>query len=166
MAGISATDWILLTVLLASTVLGIWRGLVYEIMSVLGWVAAFVLAQWLAGDVAARLPMGGASGAVRYAAGFVLVFVAAAFAGGLLAWLVRRLVEAMGLRPVDRVLGAVFGLVRGAVLLLALAVVVGMTPLRDGAWWRESVGAGLLATLIQGLQPAMPGVFGTDGPGG
>ena len=67
---------------------------------------------------------------MRYAAGFVVVFIAVVFAGGLLAWLIKKLVEAVGLRPVDRALGAVFGLVRGAVLLLALAVVVNMTPLQ------------------------------------
>ena len=41
-------DWILLAVLLASLLLGAWRGLVYELMSMLGWIAAFVLAQWWA----------------------------------------------------------------------------------------------------------------------
>ena len=51
-------------------------------------------------------------------------------AAALLAWLIKKLVEAVGLRPIDRVLGAVFGLVRGAVLLLALAVVINMSPLK------------------------------------
>lgn len=156
----AATDWILLAVLLASLVLGAWRGLVYELMSVLGWVAAFVLAQWLAPDVAGWLPMSGAAEPVRYAAGFVVVFVAAAFAGGLLAWLTRKLVEAMGLRPVDRTLGAAFGLLRGLVLLLALAVVVGMTPLQASAWWQESQGALVLGAALQGLKPVLPAEFG------
>ena len=82
----AALDWIFVAVLLASLVLGAWRGLVYEVLSVMSWIAAFVLAQWLAPDVAARLPMGSASEPVRYAAGFVVVLVAAAFAGGLIAW--------------------------------------------------------------------------------
>jgi steroid 5-alpha reductase family enzyme len=56
---------------------------------------------------------------VRYAAGFAVVFILAVFAGGLVAWGTSKLVEAVGLRPVDRVLGAAFGLVRGVVLLLA-----------------------------------------------
>lgn len=158
--GVSATDWILLMVLAASLVLGAWRGLVYEMVSVLGWVAAFVLAQWFAPDVAARVPMGGASEPVRHAVAFVLVFVLTAFAGGLLAWLTRKLVEAIGLRPVDRALGAAFGLVRGVVILLAVALVVGMTPLRTSPWWQESAGAGILAALLKGLKPALPAAFG------
>ena len=53
----STTDWILLALLAASMVLGAWRGLVYEVLSVLGWIAAFLLAQWFAPDVADKLPM-------------------------------------------------------------------------------------------------------------
>jgi membrane protein required for colicin V production len=154
------TDWVLLAVLLVSLVLGAWRGLVYEVMSVLGWVVAFVLAQWWAPDVAGRLPMSDVAEPVRYAAAFVLVFVVAAFAGGLVAWATKKLVEAVGLRPVDRTLGAAFGLVRGVVLLLAVAVVVGMTPLKTSVWWTESNGAGVLATALRGLKPVLPDEFG------
>ena len=158
-------DWVFLTVLVASLALGAWRGLVYEVLSVLGWIAAFVLAQWLAADAAAWLPMGGTGDAMRYAAGFVVVFIAAEFAAGLLAWLVKKLVEAVGLRPVDRTLGAAFGLVRGAVLLLAAAVVVNLTPLRSGEWWTESKGAGVSTTVLKGLKPVLPERFGQYLPG-
>lgn len=158
-------DWLILALLLVSLLLGAWRGLVYEVLSVLSWLAAFVLAQWLAPDVAARLPMAGSAEPVRYAAGFVLVFVAAAFAGGLLAWLVKKLVEAVGLRPVDRTLGAAFGLLRGAVLLLALAVVVNMTPLRSDQWWTESTGAVVSTAALKGLKPVLPERFAQYLPG-
>ena len=158
-------DWVFVAVLVASLALGAWRGLVYEVLSVLGWIAAFVLAQWLAPDAAAWLPMGGSGEAVRYAAGFVLVFIAAAFAAGLLAWLVKKLVEAVGLRPVDRTLGAAFGLVRGGVLLLAMAVVVNLTPLRKDEWWTESAGAGVSNAALKGLKPVLPERFGQYLPG-
>ncbi|MBI2771862.1 MAG: CvpA family protein [Burkholderiales bacterium] len=161
----AALDWVFLAVLLASLVLGAWRGLVYEVLSVVGWVAAFVLAQWLAPDVASRLPMGGAGEALRYAAGFVLVFVATAFAAGLVAWGVKKLVEAVGLRPIDRTLGAAFGLVRGAVLLLAAAVVVNMTSLKSGEWWTESKGAGVTTAVLKGMKPVLPERFGQYLPG-
>ena len=98
-------DWIFVAVLVVSLVVGAWRGLVYELLSVANWIAAFVLAQWFAPDVAQWLPLAGASEVVRYAVGFVAVFVASLFAGGLLAFLIRKLVAAVGLRPVDRVLG-------------------------------------------------------------
>lgn len=160
MTHVTVVDWILLAVLCASLLLGAWRGLVYELMSVLGWITAFVLAQWWAPDVAVRLPMSGASEPVRYAAAFVLVFVAGAFAAGLLAWLARKLVEAVGLRPVDRTLGAAFGLARGLVLLLAVAVVMDLTPLRTSQNWQASAGAGVLSAALKGLKPVLPEAFG------
>ena len=157
-------DWVVLAVLLASLLLGAWRGLVYEVLSVLSWIAAFVLAQWLAADVAALLPMDGAGEAVRYAAAFVVVFIAAVFAGALLAWLTKKLIESVGLRPADRALGALFGLVRGVVLVLVLAVVVHITPLKEGAWWKESLTASVATAALRGLQPVVPDRFGKHLP--
>jgi membrane protein required for colicin V production len=157
---VAALDWLVLALLAASVLLGLWRGLVYEVLSVLNWLAAFVLAQWLAPRVAVLLPLGGAGDAVRHAAGFVLVFVAALFAGGLLAWLTKKLVEAVGLRPVDRALGGVFGLVRGTVAVLALAVVIHLLGLASGAWWTESMTAGVATAALRGLKPVVPESFG------
>jgi membrane protein required for colicin V production len=162
---VAPLDWVFLAVLLASFLLGVLRGLVYEVLSVLSWLAAFVLAQWLAPQAGGWLPMGGAAEPLRYAAGFAVVFILAVFAGGLVAWGMRKLVEAAGLRPVDRALGAAFGLVRGVVLLLAVAVVVNMSPLRTAAWWTESTGAGVSTAALRGLKPVLPERFGQYLPG-
>ncbi len=161
----AALDWVFVAVLAASLLLGAWRGLVYEVLSVISWIAAFVLAQWLAPQVAALLPMSGAAEPVRYAAGFVLVFIGVVFAGGLLAWLIKKAVEAVGLRPIDRTLGAAFGLLRGAVLLLALAIVVNMTALQRAGWWAESRGADAATAALEGLKPVLPEQFRRYLPG-
>lgn len=161
----AALDWVILGVLAFSLLLGALRGLVYEVLSVLSWIAAFVAAQWLAPAVGAWLPMGASSEPLRYAAGFALVFIAVVFAGGLFAWGMRKLVEAVGLRPVDRVLGAAFGAARAMVLLLAAAVVVNMTPLRSQPWWTESMGAGAATAALKGLKPVLPELFGQYLPG-
>ena len=153
-------DWVFGAVLLGSLLLGAWRGLIFEVLSLATWAVAFILAQWFAPDVAQLLPMSGAGEAVRYAAGFVLTFIAAIFAGGLVAVLVKKLISASGLAPADRMLGAVFGLVRGVVVLLALTVVVAMTPLKKSVWWTESIGAGVLSAALKGLKPVLPQEFG------
>lgn len=156
----SAVDWVLLVVLVASVAIGAWRGLVFEVLSVAGWIAAFVAAQWLAPQVGVWLPMEAAAEQMRYVAGFALVFVLAVFAAGFLAWLVKKMVEAVGLRPIDRMLGAMFGIVRGAVLLLAATVIVGMTPLGASAAWQESKGAPILSSWLKALKPILPEQFG------
>ena len=148
----SSTDWILSAILAASMLLGVWRGLVYEVLSVIGWIAAFVLAQWFAPTVAAQLPMESSGDTLRYAAAFVLVFVASVFAAGLISALMKKVISAVGLRPVDRMLGAIFGLFRGVILLLAVSVVVHMTALQESEWWLESKGAPMLITLLKGLR--------------
>ena len=155
----AAVDWIFLAVLVFSLLLGAWRGLVYEVLSVLGWAVSFYAAQYFAPMVAAWLPLQSSSETVRYAAAFVLVFVAAVFAAGGLAFLFKKLIEAMGLRPVDRTMGAAFGLVRGVILLLAAAVVINMTALEKSVWWQESKGAPILSATLKGLKPALPEQF-------
>jgi membrane protein required for colicin V production len=152
-------DWVLLAVLVLSLLVGLWRGLVFEVLSLLGWVAAFFLAQWFAPDVATWLPMSSATQPIRYAAAFVLTFIASVFVAGLLASIVRKMVTAVGLRPVDRLLGGVFGVLRGWVLLLAATVAIGMTPLKDSPWWQESTGAPVLSATLKGLKPALPEQF-------
>ena len=159
LASVTTIDWVLLAVLVLSLLVGLWRGLVFEVLSVLGWVAAFFLAHWFAPDVAAMLPMSSATQSIRYAAAFVLTFIVAVFVAGLLASLVRKMVAAVGLRPVDRLLGGIFGLVRGLVLLLAVAVAIDMTPLNDSPWWKESTGAPVLSAALKGLKPALPEKF-------
>ncbi len=157
---LAVLDWVFVAVLLLSLLVGAWRGLVFELISLATWVVAFGLAQWLAADVAQKLPMSGAGESVRYAAGFGLTFVVAVFLGGLVAVLVKKLITVVGLAPFDRVLGAVFGLTRGLVILLALAVVVAMTPLKTATWWQESVGASVLTVVLKGLKPVLPQEFG------
>jgi membrane protein required for colicin V production len=153
-------DWVFIAVLLISLMLGVWRGLVYELLSVLSWIAAFVLAQWFAPELSQKLPMTGASEVVRYVAGFVLIFVLSVFVGGLLAKLVKRLFSAVGLQPADRALGAAFGLIRGALVLLTATVVISMTPLKTGIWWQQSAGAGVTLAVLKGLKPVLPEEFG------
>lgn len=152
----AALDWIFLTVLVASLLIGAWRGLVFELLSLAGWVTAFFAAQWFADDAGAWLPMGQADAAWRHVAGFVVVFVAAVFACSLLAWLLKKLVAAVGLRPADRALGALFGVLRGLVLLLAVVLVAGWMQMQEAPWWKESRAAPILEGTLKGLRPVLP----------
>ncbi len=149
-------DWIAVTLVVVSMLFGLVRGLVFEVISLAGWVVAFIVAQWLASDVAAWLPVGDPEATWRYPLAFVLVFVAVAFGVGLVAALTRKLISAVGLRPVDRILGGAFGAARGVVALLVLAVTVHLLALSDSAWWRDSLSANVLDAALQGLKPALP----------
>ena len=149
-------DWALIAVLAMSIAVGLWRGLVFEVLSLVGWVAAYIAAQGLAPHVAPMLPVGTPGGGLNQGAAFALVFVLALIVWALASRLLRLVIHATPLQLVDRVLGGGFGLLRGAVLLLAVATVVSLTPAARSPAWRESQGAGWLATLLQSLKPVLP----------
>jgi membrane protein required for colicin V production len=149
-----------LAVLLISLLVGAWRGLVVEVLSLAGWLAAFVLAQWFAPDAAAMLPMAGAAEPLRYAAGFVLVFVATLFASALIGFVLSKLLSAVGLGAINRLLGALFGVLRGVVLILAATAVVGMTPWKTSPLLQESVGVRWATAALGFLKPVLPQEFG------
>ena len=144
---------------MVSLLLGAYRGLVYEVLSLLGWAVSFYAAQWFAPEVASMLPWPTASEPVRYGAAFVLVFVAVLFAAGLLSALLKKLVDSIGLRPVDRTLGAGFGVLRGLILLLAATLVIEMTALKSSGWWLESSGAQMLMAGLARIKPLLPEQF-------
>ena len=157
---LSAVDWILLAALGLSLLLGMWRGIVQEVLSLAGWVAAFYVSQMYAPQAAAWLPMEGSSQMLRYAAGFVVVFIAVLIATVLVSWMVKKLVSAVGLGPLDRLLGSLFGLMRGVVILLAVTVLVGMTPMRETEAWKQAQGAQWLQQFLHVLRPVLPADFG------
>jgi len=115
-----------------------------------------VAARYGAGNMARWLPLGDSDLAVQYAAGFVVLFIVVAFAWGLVSSLTKRLVDSVGLRPVDRSLGAVFGLLRAALLLVVVTLVVSHTPLQQGSWWQQSLIAPHLSGALQGWIPELP----------
>ena len=160
MSALVAMDWFFVGVLVVSLLVGAWRGLVFEVISVVSWIAAFVLAQWFAPAVAHWLPLSSTNEALRYGLGFLIVFVGTIFAGSLVAFVLKKLLAAVGLSPADRMLGAAFGVVRGVVILLALTVLVGMTPFKSAPWWQESEGTKLAGVALHGLKPVLPEDFG------
>ena len=157
-------DFLLIAALVASIGLGIWRNLVYELMAMLGWAVSFVMAQWLAPDMARRLPSDMVE-ATQYAWAFGIVFVLLAALTALVAYLTRRLIFAMGMRPFDRALGGTFGLLRGVVLLLTLTVIMNLVPYNYSEGWRASTGGNFLTDMLRGLKPVLPQVFNRYLPG-
>ena len=157
MPDLSWIDWALLAVLAVSVGVGMFRGFVFEVLSLAGWVVAWFGAQYVAADIAPWLPVGTPGSALNLAVAFLIGFVGIVIAWTLLARLVRLLIHATPLSLPDRLLGAGFGLLRGGVLLLALATVVTLTPASQSEPWRRSEGARWLGVAMQGLKPLLPG---------
>ncbi len=149
-------DWALLAVLLVSVVVGLVRGFVFEVLSLAGWLVAWFGSQYLARELSPQLPIGEPGSAGNMAAAYVICFVGILFVWALLAKLVRLLVHATPLSIPDRLLGAGFGLLRGGVLLLAIATVVALTPMARAKPWQRSDGARWISVALIGLKPLLP----------
>jgi membrane protein required for colicin V production len=160
LASFGWVDAVLAAVLLLSVVVGLWRGLAFEVLSLVGWVVAFFVAQAFAPAAAAYVPFGVPGGALNHGIAFFATFVLALVLWALASRLLRLLIHATPLQPVDRVLGGVFGLARGAVLLLAVATVVMLSPAQRSLAWQQSRGAAWLATALQELKPVLPEAIG------
>ncbi len=147
LAQLSWVDGALLAVLAASVIVGLVRGFVFECLSLAGWLVAWFAAQWGAPSLAPHLPVGVPGSPLNLGAAFAVAFIAALVAWGLLA---------TPLSIPDRLLGAVFGLLRGGVLLLAVATVVGLTPAAQSRAWRDAKGALWLQQALVTLKPLLP----------
>jgi membrane protein required for colicin V production len=151
-------DVLMLAVLALSVVIGLVRGLMFEVMSLVGWVVAYLVAQAYSGVVASHLPFLSPTGQPGSAgvAAFVFTFIVVLVAWSLLARFARLLVQVTPLSVIDRVLGGAFGALRGLLLLLVAATIVMATPAQASAAWRQSHGAQWLAALVRNIQPLLP----------
>jgi membrane protein required for colicin V production len=131
-------DYALLAIVALSILVGLWRGFVKEAFSLAIWVAAFLVAFQYSGSAAHFLEGSVAPPSARTAAAFLGLFVAVLLVGGLLTYLVGKLVEKTGMSGTDRLLGGVFGALRGALMVVLLIIVAGFTPLPADPWWQES----------------------------
>jgi membrane protein required for colicin V production len=152
----SNLDWALLCVLAASCLLGAWRGVIRETISVVAWALGFVLSAKYAVALAPMLPLTQWSDNWRYALAWLLIFIGVWLALSVMSFLAQRLVSLVGLGLLDRLLGAVFGLLRGAIALMALSVLVGLTPIKQSDAWVHSWVAQSADQGVQFFKPILP----------
>lgn len=130
-------DGVILAVVAISMLFGIFRGFVREAFALAGWIAAYLVARLFHAPLETLLADLIATPSLRAVAAWGGLFVATLLLAALAGYMVRSLMEAAGLTAVDRVLGGVFGVLRG--LILVLALLVGLAPLvQQDAWWQEA----------------------------
>ena len=152
----TAFDYIVVTILAVSVVLGIWRGVVGEVIALVAWVLAFFAAKMFGAEVAPILFSGIADPVMRLVAAWVAVFVVVLVLMAILRLAVRGMLKALGLSLADRLLGVVFGLARGLIIVLALVVVGGMTMVAKEKWWTEAYFSAPLETAVLAGKPWLP----------
>lgn len=149
-------DLLLLSLLLLSVLVGLWRGLVYEVMAIAGWVVAYFACSPLAPMLLPLLPQGRLDPALMQGLSLLLAFMLVLLLWGLAAKLLRSLIHATPLSVPDRLLGAGFGVLRAVLLGLLIVLGVSMTPASRTEAWQASALAPWLQAALQGLSPMLP----------
>jgi len=149
-------DYLVLFVLVSSVVISTLRGLVKEILSLLGWVVAFVVANAYGAKLAPMLPDLLPGETARLILAFIVLFLGVRILMGLLSLAIGALVEASGLSLADRGLGGLFGLARGIVIVLAAVILCGMTSIPQQAFWRDALLSPMAETGARTVKPFLP----------
>lgn len=148
-------DYAVIAILAISIAWGAWRGLVHEVLSLAGWVLAFIAANLFASPVSESFPAN-MRPELRVVAAFLAIFVATLVLTTLVTALVTKFVRVSVLHSLDRWLGALFGLLRGVLIIVAFAIAAGLSPLpRHPAWTGSATGYSMAQTALQ-LRPWLP----------
>ena len=150
-------DYLVLFILITSIIISTLRGLIKEMLSLLSWIVAFLVANAYGVRLAELIPL------QAQASRLIVAFVALFIGVHLLMWLLSRtlaaLIEASGLKLVDRGLGSLFGLARGCIIVLAVMLVCGMTSLPQQDFWQRALLRPTIEAAALTVKPFLPGNF-------
>lgn len=132
-------DYLIIGIVLVSAVIGLFRGFVKEVVSIITWIVAFLVAIYFTEPASQLLETSIATPSLRKAVAGAGLFVAVLLVGGLINFLIGKLVTKSGLAGTDRTLGGVFGLLRGGALVLLLMLLAALTPMPKDPWWSDSM---------------------------
>jgi len=149
-------DYLVLFVLISSVIISTMRGLVKEILSLLGWVVAFVVANAYGAQLAPLLPELIPGATMRLIVAFAALFLGVRILMGLLTMALASVIEAAGLSLADRGLGGLFGLARGVVIVLAAVILCSMTSIPQQAFWKDAMLSPLAEAGAQTVKPFLP----------
>ncbi|HET9114285.1 MAG TPA: CvpA family protein [Burkholderiales bacterium] len=152
-------DYCVIGIVAVSSLLGLVRGAVRELLSLLAWVAAYLAAKMFAESATRWVPAQLENPALRHAVGFVLVFILVMVLAMLISLLLSASIKAMGLGLGDSLLGLIFGSLRGMAIVMILVLLAGLTTLPRSPIWRQSLFAPYLVRLAAMAEPWLPDDF-------
>lgn len=153
----TSVDFVVIAILLLSALLGVIRGLVKEVLSLIIFAASMWLAYRYSTDLNNfwdfQVPGGEVS---RTVIAFIAIFIIVLLLGKLVASLLTRLISSVGLTGLDRFLGSIFGLIRGVLILIVLSTIAALTSLPSHSEWKDALtrpGIELSVSLVRSWLP-------------
>jgi len=132
-------DWVIIALIAISTLISLKRGFVREALSLVTWVAAFLIARTFHPQMQSLLASTVETPMVRLIAAFAILFFGTLIVGAIINNFIGHLIKVTGLSATDRVLGMGFGLLRGIVVVIVAIAFTRYTPLSQDTWWQTSV---------------------------
>lgn len=133
-------DYVIVGMIALSSLIGLSRGLIREALSLAGWILAIWVAITFNSEFAKThyLATYIHSNEIRTAVSFFILFLAVLFAISIVAMLISQLTQRTGLSGTDRLLGVLFGVARGVILVALILLLLRFTPLPKESWWSQS----------------------------
>jgi membrane protein required for colicin V production len=152
----NAVDLIIIAVLGLSVLVGLWRGLISELLALITWVAAFWLARMYGPVVSAHFERTIEAPMLRLVVGYGICFVVVLIVGALLRFVLHRLVDGTGLGGTDRLLGMIFGFARGVLLVTLIVFLVDLTSFAHEPMWQQSTLLPQFKGMVAWLNQELP----------
>lgn len=149
-------DLFILGILLVSAILSFWRGFIREVLSLAAWVVAAWVAIQFSGPLSNQLVNTITVPEIRYGASFVLLFVVTLLLAAIINKLAGQLVKKTGFSSTDRMIGVIFGLARGGVIIAIIVLLAGFTKIPHEPWWAESVFLDHFEQLAGWMRQSLP----------
>jgi membrane protein required for colicin V production len=153
---VTGFDFVLLAILAISVVLGLLRGLLKEVLSLVAYASAFLAAIWWGPTVSEWLTQWISQPFVSMALAYLGVFIVVLLAIGVINMTLAALLSKTGLTPADHGLGAMFGLLRGVLFVLVLVILAGFTPLPEEPWWKNAMFSKQVVSVVQQIKLRLP----------
>ncbi len=148
-------DLSIIAIIALSSLFSLKRGFVKEALSLVTWIAAFIIARTFNPNLQTLLVDVIDTEVFRAIAAFAILFIGTLIVGAVINNLIALLVKATGLSATDRLLGVVFGVARGLIVVLVIIAVLRVTPFAEDVWWKQSV----MITKLQVLEQWSRAVF-------
>ena len=149
-------DIALVTLVALSALFAFARGIIREVIALATWIVGFIAAIAYAGPVAGMFEWIDITPVAKQAIAFGLILLVVLIIGALAARSLAGLIRALGLGFIDRLLGLIFGVARGLVVIVVFALIAGVTALPRQNWWQNSVLGAPLAQAALALRPYLP----------
>jgi membrane protein required for colicin V production len=136
---VTSFDYAVIAIIVLSALVGWWRGFMYELFSLIGWLAAYIVARTFSMQALPYVPVAVGPDNIRSAAAFAALFIVTLIVCAVFAWFLARLAKFAGLGGVDGKFGAIFGMLRGVLVVIALVWLAGLTDMPQLPFWRKAL---------------------------